>query len=85
MHAQIQTLSKSDNIFLMTKTLDNGYFPFTYNGNEIGMGEEEFLKPGWTVYDFFCDKIVVVEAQIHSRNFKTRNQPHGAYDYSFYL
>ena len=85
MHAQIQTLSESDDTSLIIKTLDDGYFPFSYNSNEIGIGEEEFLEPGWTVYDFFCDKIVAVKAQIHSRNFKTRSQPHGACDYSFRL
>lgn len=84
-HAQIQTLSESDDTSLMTRTLDDGYFPFTYNGDEIGMGEEEFPEPGWTVYDFSRDKTVAVEAQIHSRNFKTRSQPHGACDYSFRL
>ena len=46
MHAQIPALSESDDTFLMIKMLDDGYFPFTYNGNEIGMGEEEFPEPG---------------------------------------
>ena len=85
MHAQIQTLSESDNTSLMTKTLDDGYIPFTYNGNEIGIGEEEFLEPGWTVYDFSYNKIVTIEVQIHSRNFKTRSQSLRACDYSFCL
>ena len=44
-HGQIQTLSESDDTSLMTRTLDNGYFPFTYNNNEIEMGEEEFPEP----------------------------------------
>lgn len=73
MHAQIQTLSESDNTSFITRMLDDRYFPFTYNGNEIEMGKVKFLKPGWTVYNFFCDKIVAVGAQIHSRNFKTRS------------
>ena len=82
LHAQIQTLFESDDNFLMTRMLDNRYFPFTYNGNEIGMDEEEFFEPGWTVNDFSRDKVVAVEAQIHLRNFKTRSQPHGACDHS---
>ena len=85
MHARIQTLSESDDTSLMIRMLDNGYFPFTYNGNEIGMGEKEFLEPGWTVYDFSHNKIVVVKAQIHSQNFKTCSQPHRVCNYSFSL
>lgn len=73
MQAQMQTLSESDDTFLMTRTLDDRYFPFTYNGDEIRMGEKEFPELRWTVYDFFCNKIVAVKAQIHSRNFKTRS------------
>ncbi|MCJ1342199.1 hypothetical protein MMC31_000379, partial [Peltigera leucophlebia] len=85
MQAQMQTLSESDDTSPMTRTSDNGYFPFTYNSDEIRIGEEEFPEPGWTVYDFSHEKIVAVKAQIHSRNFKTRSQPHGAYNYSFCL
>lgn len=44
-HAQIQILFESNNISLMTKTLNNRYFPCTYNGDKIGMGKEEFLEP----------------------------------------
>lgn len=46
------------------------------------MGEEEFPKPGWTIYDFSYNKIVAVKAQIPLRNFKTRSQSYGAYNYS---
>ncbi|MCJ1348827.1 hypothetical protein MMC31_007060 [Peltigera leucophlebia] len=60
--AQMQTLSESDDTSLMTKTLDDGYFPFTYNDDEIKMSEEEFPEPGWTVYDFSRNKIVAIEA-----------------------
>ena len=77
-HARIQTLFESDNTSLIIRTLDNGYFPFIYNGDEIRIGKKEFPEPGWTVYDFFCNKIVAVEAQIHSRNFKMGSQPYGA-------
>lgn len=66
----MQTLSESNDTFFMTRMLDDGHFPFTYNRNEIRMGKEDFFKPGWTVYDFSCNKIVAVEAQIHSRNFR---------------
>lgn len=83
--AQMQTLSESDDTSLMTRMLDDGHFPFTYNGDEIRTGEEDFPEPGWTVYDFSRNKIVAVEAQIHSRNFRTPSQPHAACDYSFRL
>lgn len=56
----MQTLSESDNISLMTRMLDNGYFPFIYNENEIKIGKEDFSEPGLTVYNFSCNKIVVV-------------------------
>lgn len=45
MQVQIQTLSKSDNTSFMIRILANGYFPFTYNGNEIKMDKKEFPKP----------------------------------------
>lgn len=83
--AQMQTLSESDDISLMTRMLDDGHFPFTYNADEIKTGEEEFPEPGWTIYDFSRNKIVAVEAQIHSRNFRTPSQLHAACDYSFRL
>lgn len=31
----MQILSESNNIFFITKMLDNRHFPFTYNGDEI--------------------------------------------------
>ena len=73
MHAQIDILSESDNTFLITKMLDNRYFLFIYNSNEIRMGKEEFSEPRWTVYDFSCNKIIAIKAQIHSWNFKIRS------------
>lgn len=44
--AQMQTVSKSDDTSLITKMLDNRYFSFTYNENEIRTGEDKFPKPG---------------------------------------
>lgn len=46
MHAQIQTLSESDNTSFMTRMLDDGYFPFIYNGNKIEMDKEKFFESG---------------------------------------
>ena len=45
-YVQIQTLSESDDTFLMIKMLDKRYIPFIYNSNEIGINEEKFPKPG---------------------------------------
>lgn len=72
--AQIQTLSESDDNFLMIKTLNDGYFLFPYNGNKIRRVEEKFSKPGWIIYDFPYNKIIAVKVQIHSRNFKMHSQ-----------
>ncbi len=83
--AQVQILSESDDLTLIQRMLDDGHFPFTYNGNEIKKDEGDFPKPGWIVYNFGRNKIVAVEAQIHSRNFRTPSQPHANYDYSFRL
>ena len=82
---QMQTLSESNNTFLITKILNNGHFAFTYNGDKIGIGEKYFSEPGWTIYDFFHNKINAVKAQIHSQNFRTPSQLHATCDYSFCL
>lgn len=42
----MQILPESNNIFFMTKMLDNGHFLFTYKRNMIKTGEKKFLKPG---------------------------------------
>lgn len=63
---QMQTLSKSDNTFLITKMLENGHFPFTYNRNEIKTGEKDFHELEQIVYNFFHNEIIVVKAQIYS-------------------
>ncbi len=81
----MQLLPESDDLTLIQRILDDGNFPFTYNGNEIKKDEGDFPEPGWTVYDFGHNKIVVVEAQIHSRNFRTLSQTHVDCDYSFCL
>ncbi len=81
----MQLLPESDDLTLIQRMLDDGHFPFTYNGNEIKKIEGDFPKSGWTVYDFGRNKIVAVEAQIHSRNFRAPSQPHADCDYSFRL
>lgn len=35
---------KSDNIFFMTRMLENGYFLLTYNRDKIKTGKEEFFE-----------------------------------------
>ncbi len=65
--------------------LDDGHFPFTYNGDEIKKDKGDFPEPGWTIYDFGRNKIVAVEAQIHSRNFRTPSQLHADCNYLFRL
>lgn len=70
----MQTLFESNNISFITKMLDDRHFPFTYNKNEIRTDKENFSKLRQTVDDFSCNKIVVVEAQIYSQNFKTFSQ-----------
>ena len=35
--------------------------------------KKEFLKPRWIMYNFSCNKIVAIKAQIHFWNFKTSN------------
>ncbi len=50
--AQVQLLPESNDLALIQKMLDDGHFPFTYNGDEIKKDKGDFLKPGWTVYDF---------------------------------
>lgn len=83
MEASMQTLFKSNNISLMTKMLDNRHFPFTYNGDEIKTGEEDFSEPRQTVYNFSCNKIVRPKAQIYSQNFKIFSQSHSVCNYYF--
>lgn len=81
----MQILSESDKTSPMTKMLNDGHFLFIYNKDEIQTGEEDFAEPGQTVYNFFCNKIVTVNAQIYSQNFKTPSQPHAAYNSFFCL
>lgn len=69
----------------MTKILDNGYFPFSYNKDKIKTGEEDFPEPEWTVYDFFHNKIIAVKAKIYSLNFKMPSQSHAACNNFFCL
>lgn len=47
------------------------------------MGEKEFSEFGWTIYDFFYNKIIEIETQIHLQNFKIPSQSHIDSDYSF--
>ena len=83
--AQMQFLPLSEDLILIEKMLDDGHFPFTYNGNKITKNEEDFPEPEWTVYDFSCNEIVAVKAQIYFRNFKTSIQPYADCDYLFPL
>lgn len=65
--------------------LDDGHFLLTYNKDEIRTGKKDFPKPKWTVYNFSCNKIVAIEAQIYSQNYRKPSQPYAACDYSFCL
>lgn len=82
---QIPNLSKSNNSFLMIKILENRYFIFTYNKDELKMGKKEFFEPRQIIYDFTTNKIVVVKAQIYSQIFRMSSQIHIVYNYFFYL
>lgn len=82
--AQIQTLFESNDTFLITKMLDNRYFLFTYYRNKIKTGKENFLEPEWTIYDFSHNKIIAVEAQIHSQDFGMPSQLYIVYNYYFF-
>lgn len=73
MKTQIQILFKSDNISLIIKMLDNRYFLLIYNGKNIKMDKKEFLEPGQTIYNFSYNKIIIIEIQIYSQNFKMSN------------
>lgn len=42
--AKIQTLSKFDNIFFISKILNNKYFFFIYNKNKIKIDKKEFFE-----------------------------------------
>lgn len=46
LETQMQILSNSDNLTLIERMLDDGYFSFTYNGNKIKKKEENFPKLG---------------------------------------
>lgn len=78
----MQILFESD-IFFIRKMLNYGHFSFIYNKNEIEMGEKEFSEFGWTIYNFFYNKIIKIETQIHLQNFKISSQSHIDSDYSF--
>lgn len=79
----MQNLFKSNNTFFITKMLDNGYFSFTYNRNEIRISDKDFSKPKWTVYNFSCNKIITVNSQIYLQNFRMSCQLHIACNYFF--
>lgn len=59
---------------------DHGMFPFTYDGeNDSNPG------PGEDPINFVEGRLVAVEFQVYSRNYRTAKMPMGSFGYAFYL